>query len=233
MSASSPVALSLAFLIPLGFALIATSGWPVERARRGAVAFFAALGLAVIGYVVVGFALQFGGVGLIQDHPGFAGLIWEWSALGPTWGPGWGMAGLAGWGLTGPAATSAAYALALANLPWVITAALIPVDRPARPHPRLGVNRAGPADRRPDLPPGRQLDLGRRLAGQPGPQPRSGPRVCRRRGGRARAPARRGGRAGRHPGLSSAAAQNRPHLGRRRCRRPAGRCWRCWAPWRC
>ena len=127
MSASNPVALSLAFLIPLGFALIATSGWPVERARRGAVAFFAALGLAVVGYVAVGFALQFGGVGLIQNVPGFEGLIWEWSALGPTWGPGWGMAGLVGWGLTGPAATSAAYALALANLPWVVTAALIPL----------------------------------------------------------------------------------------------------------
>ena len=71
MSASNPVALSLAFLIPLGFALIATSGWPVERARRGAVAFFAALGLAVIGYVAVGFALQFGGIG---TDPGSAGL---------------------------------------------------------------------------------------------------------------------------------------------------------------
>ena len=34
---------------------------------------------------------------------------------------------LGGLGLTGPAATSAAYALALANLPWVITAALIPL----------------------------------------------------------------------------------------------------------
>jgi Amt family ammonium transporter len=66
-------------------------------------------------------------VGLVQDQSGFAGLIWEWSALGPTWGPGWGMVGLVGWGLTGPAATSAAYALALANLPWVITAALIPL----------------------------------------------------------------------------------------------------------
>ena len=85
------------------------------------------MGLAVIGYVAVGFALQFGGIGLTQDQPGFAGLIWEWSALGPTWGPGWGMTGLVGWGLTGPAATSAAYALALANLPWVITAALIPL----------------------------------------------------------------------------------------------------------
>jgi Amt family ammonium transporter len=37
------------------------------------------------------------------------------------------MAGLAGWGLAGPAATSDAYALALANLPWVTTAALIPL----------------------------------------------------------------------------------------------------------
>ena len=88
------------------------------------------MGLAVIGYVAIGFALQFGGVGLIHERPGFEGLIWEWSALGPMWGPGWGMAGLAGWGLTGPAATSAAYALALANLPWVIT---------ARAHPAVGL----------------------------------------------------------------------------------------------
>ena len=79
------------------------------------------------GYVITGFALQFGGVGLIHNLPGLEGLIWEWSALGPTWGPGWGMAGLVGWGLTDPAATTAAYALALANLPWVITAALIPL----------------------------------------------------------------------------------------------------------
>ena len=67
MSASNPVALGLAFLIPLGFALIATSGWPVERARRGAVAFFAALGLAVIGYVAPASA-SFGGVGLVHDQ---------------------------------------------------------------------------------------------------------------------------------------------------------------------
>ncbi len=100
---------------------------PAERPRRAAVAFFAAMGLAVAGYVLTGFALQFGGVGLVHNLPGFEGLIWEWSALGPTWGPGWGMAGLVGWGLAGPAATPAAYALALANLPWVITAALIPL----------------------------------------------------------------------------------------------------------
>jgi len=127
MSESSLVTLGLAFLVPLGFALIAVSSLPAERSRRAATAFFAAMSLAVVGYVLTGFALQFGGVGLTHNLPDFEGLIWEWSALGPTWGPGWGMAGLVGWGLTGPAATPAAYALALANLPWVITAALIPL----------------------------------------------------------------------------------------------------------
>ena len=117
MSARNPVALSLAFLIPLGFALIATSGWPVERARRGALAFFTALGLAVIGYVAVGFALQFGGVGLVQNLPGFEGLIWEWSALGPT-GARLGHGRPGGLGPDRSGGTSAAYGLALANLPW-------------------------------------------------------------------------------------------------------------------
>ncbi len=120
--------IGLAFLIPIGYALIGASGLTAERARQAAVSFFSALGLAAVGYVAVGFALQFGGVGLVHDRPGFEGLIWEWSALGPTWGPGWGMAGLAGWGLSGAAATPEARGLALANLPWVITAALIPVS---------------------------------------------------------------------------------------------------------
>ena len=123
----SIITASLAFLIPLGYALIAASGLPAERTRHAAISLFAALGLAALGYVATGFALQFGGVGLAYDRPGFEGLIWEWSALGPAWGAGWGMVGLTGWGLTGSAATSTAYALALANLPWVITAALIPV----------------------------------------------------------------------------------------------------------
>ena len=120
--------LGLAFLVPIGYGLIGASGLPAERARHGAVSFLAALGLAVVGYVITGFALQFGGVGLAHEIPGYDGLIWEWSALGATWGPGWGMAGLAGWFLAGAAATSEARSLALANLPWVLTAALIPIS---------------------------------------------------------------------------------------------------------
>jgi ammonium transporter, Amt family len=117
----------LAFLLPIGYALIGASGMPREHAAHGAISVFAALGLAVAGYVITGFALQYGGVGLTHELPGYEGLIWEWSALGVTWGPGWGMAGLTGWLLAGPATTPAARDLALANLPWIVTAAMIPV----------------------------------------------------------------------------------------------------------
>lgn len=117
----------LAFLVPLGYALIAAGGLSEARARQAALSLLAALGLAALGYVATGFALQFGGIGLVYERPGYEALIWEWSALGPMWGTGWGMAGLAGWGLAGAGATAAAYALALANLPWVTTAAAIPL----------------------------------------------------------------------------------------------------------
>ncbi|MGE5603478.1 MAG: hypothetical protein ACM30E_10525, partial [Nitrososphaerales archaeon] len=127
MSEPPLLTLGLAFLLPIGYALIGASGLPHDRARSGAVAFLAALGLAVAGYVITGFALQYGGVGLVHEQPGYDGLIWEWSALGVTWGSGWGMAGLAGWVLSDAAATAAARALALANLPMVLLAALIPV----------------------------------------------------------------------------------------------------------
>lgn len=117
----------LAFLVPLGYALIAAGGLPEARARQAALSLLAALGLAALGYTATGFALQFGGIGLVYERPGYEALIWEWSALGPMWGTGWGMAGLAGWGLAGAGATAAAYALALANLPWVTTAAALPL----------------------------------------------------------------------------------------------------------
>jgi Amt family ammonium transporter len=127
MSETSLLTVGLAFLVPLGYALIAVGGLDEARARHAALSVLAALGLALLGYVAVGFALEFGGVGLAHALPGFEGLIWEWSALGATWGTGWGMAGLVGWGMAGPAVTAGAYRLALANLPWIATAALIPL----------------------------------------------------------------------------------------------------------
>ena len=86
-----------------------------------------AVGLAALAYWAVGFALQFGGVGLAHVRPESADLVWEWSALPAAWGTDWGMAGLSGWFLSGPSITPLAYALFLAHLPWAITAALLPV----------------------------------------------------------------------------------------------------------
>ena len=127
MSETTLLKTGLAYLVPLGWALIAIGGLPEERAHRAVLAFMAAFCLSTIGYFAVGFALQFGGVGLAHAMPGLEDLVWEWSAFGATWGAGWGMAGLSGWALSGPAATPGAMTLAMANLPWVITATLIPV----------------------------------------------------------------------------------------------------------
>ncbi|MCS6842777.1 MAG: ammonium transporter [Caldilineales bacterium] len=122
------LAASLAWLAPAGFTLMAAAAAPPERAWQTALAGLAAVGLAALAFFLVGFSLAFGGVGLVYpDVPGFGGLVWEWSALGPEWGPTWGMAGLAGWALTGPAATPEAYLLFVAHLPWAATATAIPL----------------------------------------------------------------------------------------------------------
>ncbi len=121
------VAGSLAWLVPIGFVLLAAGGMEPDRAREAALTGLAAFGLAAVGYWAVGFGLHFGGIGLINDHPDLAELVWEWTALGPEWGPDWGMAGLSGWGLLNGAATPMAYALFFSQLPWVTVATLIPL----------------------------------------------------------------------------------------------------------
>jgi Amt family ammonium transporter len=122
------LAASLAWLVPIGFTLIAAASVPTERAWQTALAGVAGAGLAVLAFFLVGFGLAYGGIGLAHDAvAGYNGLIWEWSLLGSEWGPSWGMAGLAGWALTGPATTADAYALFVANLPWVTMATLVPL----------------------------------------------------------------------------------------------------------
>ncbi|RME65468.1 MAG: hypothetical protein D6790_01770 [Caldilineae bacterium] len=118
---------SLAFLTPTAFALIGAAGLPPKRVWDGALGGLAALGLAGLAYWALGFALQFGGIGLVYAHPGLEGLVWEWSALPASWGSGWGMAGLSGWFLAGDSITPTAYALFLGSLPRVMVAALLPV----------------------------------------------------------------------------------------------------------
>lgn len=118
---------AVAFLVPAGFVLIGIAGLDPEQAWRASVNCLAAVGLASIGYWAIGFALQFGGVGLVYRLPELEMLVWEWSALSPSWGTGWGMAGLSGWFLSGPDIAPMIYALFLAHLPWAITAAILPV----------------------------------------------------------------------------------------------------------
>ncbi|NJN81052.1 MAG: hypothetical protein HC802_01350 [Caldilineaceae bacterium] len=113
--------------MPAGLVLIAVANLTAERAWNAALGGVAAIGLAAFGYWAIGYALQFGGVGLVYTQPELSALVWEWSPLSSEWGIGWGMAGLSGWFLSGAEITSLAYALFLAHLPWVITAALLPV----------------------------------------------------------------------------------------------------------
>ncbi|MBC8264804.1 MAG: hypothetical protein H8E47_11845 [Anaerolineales bacterium] len=117
----------LAFLIPVGFTLLASGGMPEEKAVSTAMMGLVVTGLALVGYLACGFALQFGGIGLVSDLPGLGGLIWEWSPLDVTWGSGWGTLGLKGFFLQKGADTPLAYTLFFSQLPLVITASLIPM----------------------------------------------------------------------------------------------------------
>lgn len=121
------LAAALAVFVPAGLILLATANLPGERAWRTALAGMAAIGLSTFAYWAVGFALQFGGVGLAYAHPELRGLVWEWSPLSADWGVAWGAAGLSGWFLSGADVTALAYALFLAHLPWVMTAAALPL----------------------------------------------------------------------------------------------------------
>ncbi len=121
------LAAGLAMLVPAGFVLLASATLSQGSAWNAALGGLAAAGLAAFAYWAVGFALQFGGVGLVYQNPELRNLVWEWSPLSSEWGIGWGMAGLAGWFVSGAGVTVLAYSLFLAHLPWVILAAALPV----------------------------------------------------------------------------------------------------------
>ena len=118
---------ALGLLVPAGFVLVGVAGLDPSRAWDAALGALAAIGLASFGYWAVGFALQFGGVGLVYAQPGLRDLVWEWSPFAADWGAGWGVAGLSGWFLAGANITPLAYALFLAHVPWAITAAMLPI----------------------------------------------------------------------------------------------------------
>jgi Amt family ammonium transporter len=118
---------AIAFLVPVGFILISVAALEGEYAWNAALGGLAAVALAAVAYWAVGFALHFGGVGLVYNDPGLRQLVWEWSPLSTNWGTGWGVAGLGGWFLSGVNVSVLTYTLFLTNLPAVITAAALPV----------------------------------------------------------------------------------------------------------
>ena len=121
------LAAAMAMLVPVGLVLIGVAGLERDRAWNAALGAVAAVSLAGLAYWAVGFALQFGGIGLAYARPELRGLVWEWSPLPADWGVGWGVAGLSGWLLSGAEVTALVYALFLSHLPWLFTATLLPV----------------------------------------------------------------------------------------------------------
>ncbi len=117
----------LAWLIPLALVLWVLSGLEEKEARFASLLIPAAVGVTALGYVATGFALEFGGVGLLDPRHGFSQLVWEWSALPEQWGPYWGMAGFSGWFLSQGTGSPEATALFIGHLPWVLTATFIPL----------------------------------------------------------------------------------------------------------
>ena len=114
----------LAFLVPVGLALLAIGAAQEERAEQVAAASVLALASAGLGYWLCGFAFQFGGVAFVSGLPGLQSLTAEWSPLDLAWGTGWGLLGLRGFLLSGAAYNPDAYSLFLSHLPVVMTVVL-------------------------------------------------------------------------------------------------------------
>lgn len=122
--------LPLAYLVPVGLLLIAWSSTPADRLRESALAACVSMTASVAAYLSFGFALQFGGIGLIPNAPaGVLGLDRSWTPFGAATGR-WSLIGLEGF--FGEAEGSAAslalvQTLLIHRIPMAISAGLIPV----------------------------------------------------------------------------------------------------------
>ena len=125
------------WLLPLGVAFLAVGVSHPSRAHHVASALPLAMALAVGSYYLCGFALQFGGVGLVSDHPDLARLLAEWSPLDLKLGPGWGLVGLRGFLLSEEVVQGEGLCLFISQLALVTTAALLPLVTLNGQMPRL------------------------------------------------------------------------------------------------
>ncbi len=114
----------LGFLMPIGVILVSWGGsdWPQmsNMASAGLLGLF----LAICGYMISGFALQYGGIGWSHDLAGLEGLG---SPFVSTEQVTVGLFGTRGFFLAGEEIGSGASFLFLSQLPWVMTAVLVPM----------------------------------------------------------------------------------------------------------
>ncbi len=124
------VPLLLVYLLPVGLILVAWGTWDSARVRDYAITALLVIAVAILSYATIGFALQFGGIGLRPDTlAGLRGLDRMWSPVSNTTGS-WGVVGLEGFLLqvesSLPGDTALVFTVFLQHLPIVVTAALLP-----------------------------------------------------------------------------------------------------------
>ena len=150
------------YLLPIGLLLLAWGGLSPERARRVAPAAATALALAILGYWAIGFALHLGGAqAVIPQDASLQGLDALFSIIPGD--PGWGIAGLAGFFLSGNTGQSG-HVPALSDLSSADCIGRPYGDTCAGPHAPLADGGCRCVDRRRHCACRSLLDVGQRLA---------------------------------------------------------------------
>jgi Amt family ammonium transporter len=112
------------YLLPLGLLMLFWGGLESRKARRVTSVAAAAVALAALGYWAVGFAFHMGGAYAVNpEEASLQGLQILLSVVPGD--PGWGVVGLAGFFLSGSAASSSITRVFLTYLPLVATAVLL------------------------------------------------------------------------------------------------------------
>ncbi len=123
-----PAALLLFF--PLGLILLMSSAMPEAKAPTIAINLLVVWGMATLGYFLVGFAFQFGGIAQVTPDPQLSGLYWEWypfdQSVEINVAHKWGVIALSAWLLSAEALTDGALRLFLVHSALVGAVAMIP-----------------------------------------------------------------------------------------------------------
>ncbi|HEY6042339.1 MAG TPA: hypothetical protein VIX58_09420, partial [Anaerolineae bacterium] len=122
-----PPLLPLVYLLPIGILMTFVGAFRDPRAARAASTAFVAFALGLLAYGLVGFAFQFGGVGLVSANPDLKDLVREWSVLDRAFGAGWGLIAFDAFGVVFAARSEAELALYVYHGALAGTATLLPI----------------------------------------------------------------------------------------------------------